>query len=220
MEGTAVGEPIPSWSYNNKPRASFDAENLFCYFQRLLEAEPDDLYHAKSLRDVCEVVLSGEAIFSQAIIHRATEIAAQLGDLDLLELAMSSHQDYLTPAIAPTIGKCLSSVALDHFKKVYDTIPIWYVENQKLTHSRLMKPIDSLKKLYKRHEVIQSLTAALLEERTDQPKPKQDVDAKIGWLASTMDDLLAASDALEADDAKALFEMLGGSRSPNNFLDQ
>ena len=81
-----------------------------------------------------------------------------------------------------------------------------------------MKPIDSLKKLYKRHEVIQSLTAALLEERADQPK--QDVDAKIGWLASTMDDLLAASDALEADDAKALFEMLGGSRSPNNFLDQ
>lgn len=200
MDGSAIRETIPSWSSNNKTRPSFDAENLFCYFQRLLEVEPDDSYHTKSLRDVCEVVLSGQAIFSQAIIHRATEIAAQLGDLDLLELAMSSHQDYLTPAIAPTIGKCLSSVALDRFKKV------------------LTEPINSLKKIYKRHEVIQSLTAALLEEGTDQPK--QDVDAKIGWLVSTMDDLLAASDSLEADDAKALFEMLGGPRSLDNFLDQ
>jgi len=58
----------------------------------------------------------------------------------------------------------------------------------------------------------------LLEERADQPK--QDVDAKIDWLASTVDELLAASDALEADDAKALFKMLGGPRPPNNFLDR
>jgi hypothetical protein len=62
-------------------------------------------------------------MFSQAIIHRAIEIAAQLGDLDLLELAMSSHQNHLTATIALTIGKHLSSVTLDHFKKVYDTIP-------------------------------------------------------------------------------------------------
>lgn len=124
MQGSALGEPISSWSYNSNHRPSFDAENLFCYFQRLLEAEPDDSDHAQSLREVCKVVFSGQAIFSQVIIHRATEIAAQLGDLDLLELAMSSHQDYLTPEIAPTIGKCLSSVTLDHFKKMYDTIPI------------------------------------------------------------------------------------------------
>ena len=87
-----------------------------------------------------------------------------------------------------------------------------------MTHSRLTKPINSLKKLYKRHEVIRSLTKALLEEKADQPK--QDVDAKIDWLASTMDELLAASDVLEADDAKALFEMLDTPRPPNNFLDR
>lgn len=92
------------------------------------------------------------------------------------------------------------------------------MENQKLTYSRLTKPINSLKKLYKRHEVIRSLTTALLEERVDLPK--QDVDAKIDWLASTMDELLAASDALEAEDAEALFEMLDAPRSPNNFLDR
>jgi hypothetical protein len=110
--------------YNNNARPNFGAENLFSYFQRLIEAEPDDSNHANSLRKVCQKVLSNQAIFSQAIIHRATEIAAQLGDLDLLELAMSSNQDYLTAAIALTIGKPLSSVTLDHFKKVYDTIPI------------------------------------------------------------------------------------------------
>jgi hypothetical protein len=82
----------------------------------------------------------------------------------------------------------------------------------------LTKPINSLKKLYKRHEVIQSLTTALLDERTDQPK--QDVDAKIGWLASAVDELLAASYALRAEDGKALFEMLGAPRPPNNFLDR
>ena len=81
-----------------------------------------------------------------------------------------------------------------------------------------MKPINSLKKLYKRHEVIQSLMTALLEERADQPK--QNVDAKIDWLASTVHELLAASDALEANDAKALFEMLGAPRPPKNFLNQ
>lgn len=92
------------------------------------------------------------------------------------------------------------------------------MENQKLTHSRLTKPINSLQKLYKRHGVVQSLTTALLEERTDQPK--QDVQAKIAWLLSTVDELLATSDALEADDAKALFEMLGTPRPPNDFLDR
>ena len=85
-------------------------------------------------------------------------------------------------------------------------------------HSRLTKPINSLKKFHKRHEVIRSLTKALLDDRADQPK--QDVDAKMDWLASTVDELLAASDAPEADDAKALFEMLGAPRLPNNFLDR
>jgi hypothetical protein len=99
-----------------------DAEKLFNYFQRLLEAEPDDLNHAESLRKVCQKVLSDETIFEQPIVHRAIEIAAQLGDLDLLELAMSSQQDHLTPAIVLTIGKRLSSLTLDHFKKVYDTM--------------------------------------------------------------------------------------------------
>jgi hypothetical protein len=87
-----------------------------------------------------------------------------------------------------------------------------------LTHPRLTKPINSLKKLYKRYEVIRSLETALLEERAGQPK--QDVDAKIDWLASTVDELLADSDALEADDAKALFEILDAPWSPNNYLDR
>jgi len=73
---------------------------------------------------VCQTVLSDQAIFSRPIIHRAIEIAAQLGDLDLLELAMSSHQDHLTAEIVLTIGKHLSSVTLDHFKKMYGTMPV------------------------------------------------------------------------------------------------
>jgi TPP-dependent 2-oxoacid decarboxylase len=82
----------------------------------------------------------------------------------------------------------------------------------------LTKPIDSLKKLHKRHELVQSLTTALLKKRADQSK--QDVDAKIDWLVSTLDEVLAASDVLEADDATSLFEMLGATRPPKNFLDR
>jgi hypothetical protein len=49
---------------------------------------------------------------------------------------------------------------------------------------------------------------------------KRDVDAKIEWLASTFDDLLAASNVLEADDARALFQLLDAPWSPNNYLDR
>src|SRR5215469_4971629 len=122
MKGSSLRKP--SWSFYNDPKPSFDAEKLFSYFQTLLEAEPDDSNHANSLRKVCQKVLSDQIIFPQAIIHRAIEIAAQLGDLDLLELAMSSHMDHLTAAIVLTIGKHLSSVTLNHFKKVYDTMPV------------------------------------------------------------------------------------------------
>ena len=117
-------KPTHRWWYGRNPKPSFDAENLFSYFQRLLEAEPGDSNHANSLRKVCQKVLSDQAIFPQAIIHRAIEIAAQVSDLDLLELAMSSHQDHLTAAIVLTVGKALSSVTLDSFKKAYDTMPI------------------------------------------------------------------------------------------------
>lgn len=123
MKGSALRNPTPSWSYNYDPKPSFDAEKLFSYFQRLLEAEPDDSNHANSLRKVCQKVLSDQAIFSEAVIHLAIEIAAQLGDLDLLELAVSSHQGHLTAAIVLTVGKHLSSVTLGHFKKVYVTMP-------------------------------------------------------------------------------------------------
>ena len=123
MNESTSRKPTRSWWYNNNPKPSFDAEKLFNYFQRLLEAEPDDSNHANSLRKVCQKVLSDQSI-SQAIIHRAIAIAVQLGDLDLLELAMSSHQDHLTAAIVPTIGKHLSNVTLDRFKKVYDTMLI------------------------------------------------------------------------------------------------
>ena len=37
---------------------------------------------------------------------------------------MSSRQDYLTAEIALMVGKRLSSLTLDHFKKVYDASPI------------------------------------------------------------------------------------------------
>jgi len=216
-ESTLGKSPLSLW-FDNEPKPSFDAEKLFSYFQRLLEAEPDDSILANSLRKVCQKVLSDQATFSQEIVHRAVEIASQVGDLDLLELALSSNLDGLTPATFLTIGNHLSSVTLDHFKKVYETVPIYSVEHQKLTHSRLTKPISSLKKLYKRHELIRSLTIALLEERANQPK--KDVDEKIEWLGSTLDELLTTSDALEAHDAKALFEMLGAPRLPDNFLDR
>jgi len=121
MKGSAL---TPSWSYKYDSKPKFDAEKLFNYFQRLLEAEPDDSNHTNSLRKVCQKVLSDQAMFSQAIIHRAIEIVAQLGDLDLLELAMLSHRNHLTATIVLTIGKYLSNVTLDHFKKVYDTIPV------------------------------------------------------------------------------------------------
>jgi hypothetical protein len=124
MRGSALEKSAPSWSYNNDPKPSFEAEKLFSYFHGLLEAEPDDSNHANSLRKVCQKILSNQAIFSQAVIHRTTGIAAQLGDLDLLELAMSSCQDRLPAEIVLTIGKHLSSVTLDHFKKVYDTMPV------------------------------------------------------------------------------------------------
>lgn len=124
MKGSALRKSTLSWSYYNDPKHSFDAEKLISYFHGLLEAEPDDSNHANSLRKVCQKVLSDQAIFPQAVIHRATEIAAQLSDLDLLELAISSYQDRLPAAIVPTIGKHLSSVTLDHFKKVYDTMPV------------------------------------------------------------------------------------------------
>jgi hydroxypyruvate isomerase len=82
----------------------------------------------------------------------------------------------------------------------------------------LTKPINALNKLHKRHEVIRALTTALLEERVGQPK--QDVDVKVEWLASTVDELLTASDALEADDAKVILEMLNAPRLPNSFFDR
>jgi hypothetical protein len=217
MKGCASGEAVPTWSRNSL-KLGFDAENLFNYFQRLLQAEPGDADHTNSLRQVCSRVLSNQITFSQALVHRATEIAAQLGNLDLLEYAMLAHQGYLTAATALTIGKLLSNLTLDHFKRVYGTFPIRGVKNQMLTLSSLTKPITSLEKLSRRHEVIRSLTTALLDERADQPK--QDVDAKIDWLVSTLEELLAASDALEADDAKALFEILGTPRPPKNFLDR
>ena len=86
----------------------------------------------------------------------------------------------------------------------------------KLTHPRVTKPINSLKQLHKRHEFIRSLKTGLLEESAGQPK--QHVDAKIDFLESTVDELLATSDALEADDARALFEILNAQQWRSNYL--
>jgi hypothetical protein len=121
MNANVSKDSFLSMWYRNKPENNIGVDNLFNYFRKLLEAEPDDPSHAHSLRKVCQKVLSDQTNFSQEIICRTTEVAAQLGDINLLELAMS-HQDYLTAAIAPTIGKFLSSVTLDHFQKLYNTM--------------------------------------------------------------------------------------------------
>ena len=101
-----------------KVRYDFDVEEVFSYFQGLLKSKPDDPHRASSLGKVCRRVLRVKSSFSQSAIRHAAEIAVQLGDPDLLELAMSACQHGLPETILLAIGRHLSSVALDLFKKV------------------------------------------------------------------------------------------------------
>jgi hypothetical protein len=121
MEGLTGGNSTHSWSLNTRPESSYRAEELLKYFFALFNAEPYCDSHACSLEKVCRKVLSSQAIFSQAVIHRAIEIAGQVGDLELLDLAILSCQGRLPHESLQTIGRHLSSVTLDHFKKLYDT---------------------------------------------------------------------------------------------------
>jgi hypothetical protein len=87
-----------------------------------------------------------------------------------------------------------------------------------LTYPRLTTRFKSLKKLYERHDFVKLVGNVLIEEIPGLLM--RDVDAKIEWLASTFDDLLAASNVLEADDARALFQLLDAPWSPNNYLNR
>lgn len=87
-----------------------------------------------------------------------------------------------------------------------------------LTIYRLTNPIFLLKKLAERISFIVTVGNCLPEESPNQIE--QDLLAKKSWMASTLDEILQVPEVLEADDVKALFNMMNLNWSPQPFLDR
>lgn len=114
--------PEPRYGYlpyfTPRPRV-VDGAKLLTYLEGLLAAEPDNSDIKVSLGQVCRRIFSHYTLHPHSVINRATQIAAQLGDYELVGDALSSLNE-VSPETVGDFGKALGSKlqkpSLEEFK--------------------------------------------------------------------------------------------------------